>query len=661
MPRLLWLAVCALAALNLVAGAPGDELFRSGLWFDVASNAQFPDIDLEGLARAERERDLTLGANDRIGLVAQQLLSGGSANAVKGANSTNKRPNIIFILTDDLDQTMGSVRHLKAVQEHLVKGGTSFENHMVSQAICCPSRVSILRGQYSHNTNFTSINPPFGGYERFLDLGLHKSYLPLWMRDAGYQTAFIGKFINGFGLRNFFRVPPGWDAWEPLVLPWLYDYSQPVFSRDGSIPRVYPNLHQTDVLAAKTYAMIRDALNPKRGNDKPLFFYVAPMAPHSAVSMPKINTPFTPMNNPEYRALNFQKMVGRVSAPIPNPKYAYEYSELHVPRDIPSFNHGPDPKKPSWLKNIPVQDQAHVDNMDFWYRQRVRSVQSVDEMVQGIVDLLTELRELDNTYIFLTSDNGFHLGQWGLGAGKMTGYDSDIRVPMFVRGPGVKKNHKVHEPSTHHDVAPTILKLAGGPLYEQFDGKPMPVKDDIQTVSTEAHAVEFWDNAVREDAGIIVPKNNYKGIRLLNKFGDSFYYSVWCTGEREFYNMTTDPHQMRNAIDEAPQHLLDRLDGLMSVLKSCVGITCRHPWNVLHPDGSVENIRDAMSSAYDEKYARMEKPRFTRCVEGYIPDSETPVPPKSPVFLGQNVKVESYFDWGRRTNIGKKGPVEAKG
>src|SRR5215210_5578953 len=119
------------------------------------------------------------------------------------------RPNIILILTDDLDAKPESISRMPNLQRYLVDRGTTFDSAFVSDALCCPSRATILRGQYPHNHRVLTNKPPLGGEERFTELGLEDSTGATWLHSEGYSTVMLGKYLNGFVP----PVPPGWDLW----------------------------------------------------------------------------------------------------------------------------------------------------------------------------------------------------------------------------------------------------------------------------------------------------------------------------------------------------------------------------------------------------------------------------------------------------------------
>ena len=161
-------------------------------------------------------------------------------------------------------------------------------------------------------------------------------------------------------------------------------------------------------------------------------------------------------------------------------------------------------------------------------------------MIEKLIKKLDDADVLDNTYVFFTTDNGFHISQYRLHPGKECGYDTDIRVPLFVRGPGVARNQSLNIVSSHTDLAPTLLSIAGA-TRDNFDGLPIPLTGEIDSSARGEHVnVEFWGVGLPEgkfgaDTGYY-PNNTYKALRLVGQ-GYSLYYSVWCTGEREYYDL----------------------------------------------------------------------------------------------------------------------------
>lgn len=118
--------------------------------------------------------------------------------------------------------------------------------------------------------------------------------------------------------------------------------------------------------------------------------------------------------------------------------------------------------------------------------------------MDGLITRLEESNQADNTYIIYTSDNGYHIGQHRLHPGKECGYEEDIRVPLFIRGPGVPEGREEDAVTTHVDLAPSIFELAGIPLREDFDGTPIPAVSESVSTRHEHVTVEYWGFAALE-------------------------------------------------------------------------------------------------------------------------------------------------------------------
>ncbi|GAA5799922.1 hypothetical protein HPULCUR_005343 [Helicostylum pulchrum] len=522
-----------------------------------------------------------------------------------------KKPNIIFIFTDDQDHKMDSLQYMPNVQKYLVNEGTIYENHYATIAVCCPSRVGLLRGQYAHNTNITDVSPPYGGYERFNTLKLGEDYLPVWLQKSGYNTNYIGKLMNQYSVNNYNNpIPRGFNYQEQLVDPYTYIYNSAVFSVNGEPPVYYKDAYQTDVIHAKT----RAALKRVQAQEDPFFLWVSPMAPHGQFEIGKGGSMKT-------------------SDPIPAARHAHLFKDVKIPR-TPHFNPDQQVKTASYWKTLEKLNATMVEEFDETYRNRLRALQSVDEIVGTIFEELEKSGELDNTFVFYSADNGYHLGQHRAFPGKCTNLEEDINVPLLVRGPGIGKGKKSQVVSAHHDLAPTFVALAGGDEHvpSWVDGGVIPLTKALQKhrkpVSKESFSVEFWGlDLLAENyanANVIGP-NTYKTLRVISQ-DYNYVYSIWCTGEHEFYDLKNDPYAMKNLYTGATNQLVNRLDALLVVLKSCRAETCRDPWRILHPDDKhVKTLRDALHKKYDIHYTQFRKVQFEECLGYYQVTNEAPV------------------------------------
>jgi arylsulfatase A-like enzyme len=134
----------------------------------------------------------------------QQLLRKAASDYLSnGTLSNGARPNVVFILTDDQDAHLESLRYMPFVKKHLIDKGTHFKKHYCTTAICCPSRVTIWTGQLAHNTNVTDVRAPYGGYPKFVSQGYNSAYLPVWLEYAGYNSYYTGKLFNAHSVTTY--------------------------------------------------------------------------------------------------------------------------------------------------------------------------------------------------------------------------------------------------------------------------------------------------------------------------------------------------------------------------------------------------------------------------------------------------------------------------
>lgn len=299
------------------------------------------------------------------------------------------------------------------------------------------------------------------------------------------------------------------------------------------------------------------------------------------------------------------------------------------------------------MAELPRQSEENIAYNDHFYRQRLRALQAVDELVDGLFERLHKYDLLDNTYIFYSTDNGYTIGQHRRQPGKESGFEEDINIPLIVRGPGVAEGKVSSLVTTHTDLAPTFLSLIGASLDHELDGTPIPVHDAALVAAAkeknwhEHVNVEYWGLAVFEGQyGGNAPfwNNTYKGLRVIGKDYD-LYYSVWCNNEHQLYDLKTDPYELDNLLSSSSKassaartllnvpltKVVSRLDSLLFVLKSCKGDACRKPWEALHPGGQVQSLKDALDREYDFFYEEEQvRIKYNRCEQGYIIDAEGP-------------------------------------
>jgi N-acetylglucosamine-6-sulfatase len=445
---------------------------------------------------------------------------------VEEAQATT-RPNIILILADDLD--VESASHMPNLQSLLVDQGTEFSNAFVSYSVCCPSRASILRGQYAHNHGVLHNDTPGGGFKKFHNVGDEKSTIATWLEGGDYRTVLLGKYFNGYGSKTDSEryVPPGWGEWYAKLDAGYYDYQ---LNENGRVVS-YGDRKQdyyTDVLAGKARKYVRSASD----DSSPFFMYLAPATPHG---------PFEPA--PRHRGANLN---------VETPK-------------LPSFDEADVSDKPTWVRRLPRLGSADEKKINETYAKRLRMLLSLDEMVAGLIEELRATGQLENTYIFFTSDNGFHLGEHRLSLTKKTPYEEALRVPLLVRGPGVPAGGSVDQMTLNTDFAPTFADLARVPAAEFVDGRSL-------TPLLDGTSPETWRSAFLLESWPSPDSRNltYTGIRT-----ETYKYIEHASGARELYDLQDDPYELDSIPPSAEPALIANLKARLAALKACSEQSCR--------------------------------------------------------------------------------------
>ncbi|OJJ32243.1 hypothetical protein ASPWEDRAFT_139929 [Aspergillus wentii DTO 134E9] len=529
------------------------------------------------------------------------------AIAASGSRNETAKPNFIVIVTDDQDLRMNSLDYMPRAKKYLTDEGTFFNHHYATVALCCPARASLWTGKAAHNTNITNLGPPYGGFKKFIDEGYNEKWLPVWMKNGGYETYFTGKLMNGHDTKNYDLQLKnmGLTGHDFFIEPGTYQYWNTTVQHNLDKPKSYPGEFATDLLANKSMKWIDDAVK----KEKPFFLAMNPVNPHG----------------------NYDYKTGKFTPPLPKDKYKNAFPDAKVPRNV-SFN--PDqPSGASWIRELRQLNSSVIEENDEFYRARLQALQSIDDLIETAIETLKKHNILDNTYIIYTSDNGFHISQHRLTPGKRCPYEEDVNVPLIIRGPGIPKGQTSDLVTSHLDIAPSIVKWAGAKGPGDFDGAAIPK-------SGKADPNEPWEHVEVEHWGTVSAKqyvalrnrvNTYKAVRVIGK-GYNIFYSVWCEGDHEVYDMTNDPHQMKNLYNSTSKILntpmskvQHRLDALTLVLKACKGRTCQKPWEALHPDGKVKTLVEALDSKYDSFYKNQHRVSFDHCALGYIVANELPI------------------------------------
>jgi len=443
-------------------------------------------------------------------------------------NTSSAQPNIVFILVDDMRK--GDLGYMPKTKTLLQKTGMTFENAFVSNPICCPSRATIMRGQYAHNTQvWSNVDSSTGGLRAYRERGYEDDNVATTLKAAGYRTALIGKYLNHYQEPTKSR---GWDEWFATLDPTTYNYFNYDVSNNGTVTHFgsRESDYKTDVLSRQTQSFIGTSVT----RPEPFFAYVAPVAPHLPAR--------------------------------PAPRHEHAYDGIEGPR-LRSFDERNVSDKPSWIRNQPRLTAAQIADIDTRHERRVESLQAVDDLVEGVVDTLNKPAPdgtipLDNTYVFFTSDNGFFHGEHRITWEKYRPYEEDIRVPLLVRGPGIEASSTTRKLALNIDYLPTFAELANTTAPTYVDGRSLAgVLDGSATAWRHAILIEG------PQYNIVPP---YSAIRTLDANSQQKYVEYKGTSQREMYYLGADPRELDNkSIPPAG------LDARLDALRVCKGDTCR--------------------------------------------------------------------------------------
>ncbi|KXZ51604.1 hypothetical protein GPECTOR_12g568 [Gonium pectorale] len=525
-------------------------------------------------------------------------------------------------MVDDQDYLLNSTsrQFMPKLHQYIGDAGLHLNNFIVTSSLCCPSRVSLLTGRYTHNHNVTSNQAPQGGWGKFQSLGLDNDWLPTWLRPLGYRTYFTGKFINLFDVApgDTRNCPKGWDMFDPLTDKSVYDYVNYDFMPQCAKLDTFRNAYQTDTITERSVNYIDQAVD----SGAPFYLQINPAACHTAC----------PKGSDEG---------GTCVPPVPAPKYFGAFEGVSAPR-LENFG-VPLPN----ILNIGSDGDTNPKGIDRHYQRRLESMLSVDDMIETLVKKLESRGVLDNTYVIYVSDNGYHLGNHGLDKGKTLPYEEDVRVPFYMRGPGVPAGIVHPYMATMVDVTSTLVALAGGSPPDRLDGVPLPLERILPGAVPRAGyplangtlrqmlPLEMWINSLSKS----IDKKDYRSVRICTSYtlNDSlpstcWKYTIWCvwptsTNYRELFDLSSDPAEVRNMMPIQPSNprardlgrLVNRLDALLQVMGYCKGATCRRPWARLHPDGRVDSLEAAMDPAYDAKYVSYTRYAWKSCQQYYDP------------------------------------------
>lgn len=427
------------------------------------------------------------------------------------------RPNFVVVLVDDMRKD--ELRWMPRTRQLLQSQGRTYLNALSPHPLCCPARAELLTGEYAQNNGVRHNSGPHGGFDA---LRGKANTVARWLRDRGYRTGFVGKYLNGYTSAD--GRQGGWSQWHPLV-GGLYDYRH--FRFYGEPWR--SNDYVTTRISDRTVQMVKDF----HASGRPFLIMANHIAPHQR-STPQGT--FNPVVQDRYRTL------------YPN--------AVNPARAKPSFNEADVSDKPRWIRQLPFASPVKMQSL---FLARIRSLKSVDNAVGRLVDTLAKTGELSHTYIFFTSDNGFSLGEhrWTT---KDRILDEDLRVPLLVRGPGFTPGSRDDRLTTLLDVPVTIAGLAGAAPERTVDGLSMARATTRDTILVQhGGSPEATNGTQWAWRGVFTARYTY-AVNTVNP------------AEKTLYDRQSDPFELQNlATDPRYADILSALNSRYVALASCSG------------------------------------------------------------------------------------------
>ena len=508
--------------------------------------------------------------------VALLLIAGGALLA-REAQGAPSQKNVVFILADDMTSSELSV--MPNVQSLLAAQGTSFNEAYVSFPLCCPSRATMLTGQYMHNHGVHGNDAPNGGWPKFRPD--EASDLAVELQNEGYYNVHIGKYLNGYAPTDgILPVPDGWSEWYGKVSEDALYFNYQLIEKTGpsATPHItfygdQPNDYQTDVFSDRAVNFVND----HAVGNQPFWLNLWFNSPHG---------PF----DPAPRDLN--RLAG---TPLPK---------------LPAFNEKDISDKPKWLRRQVRKrlSKRRVQEIATERRHQEEQLISLDESVGELVQSLKDKGILDDTYIIFASDNGIFRGEHRIASGKFLPYDPASRVPLIIRGPGIPAGGVSNELVWNGDIPQTILQIASGSQNAFADGRSLlPYADDPALRSTRpillegdtgpgdtgTEAAQSSSAQAREarihlagKRGVSNLEQETDAIKSADQTNhapafrsirtDRYEYTVYANGQTELYDMLNDPAQL-NSLATNPRYRFVRkwLYDALIPLSGCAGASFR--------------------------------------------------------------------------------------
>lgn len=447
---------------------------------------------------------------------------------------TVEQPNIVVLVLDDADRRLLlTAPHINSI---VGDRGADFPWFYATQSQCCPARASLWTGEYVHNHGIRANTAKRGGgYAGFRESHEDRSIVRV-MKEQGYQTGYFGKYFNRYGptTDTELHVPPHWDRWTGLfvtdegeVFP-RYDYR---FNMDGQIESRgnHPAVYVDRVVGSHARRWLGHVLT----RPDPVFAVVSPLGVH-----------------------------GHLRDDTDPPAYANAFGGAAPPAlQHESFDEADVSDKPAYIRSLPRIGSGKRAAIIDRYRHRLRQLHEIDDLLERLRTTIRNRGELGNTYLIVTSDNGWMQGQHRLPLAKLVPYDESVRMPLLVRGPGVVPR-KVPGVATFADLYATLGDIAGVADPDLRDGRSLLPALRGGEIERDAVLIEnLMDNSVQAPNFAALVTRRWK-------------FVDYDTGEQELYALQKDPREVDNRADRRPDKV-EELSSWLEELRTCEGDTCR--------------------------------------------------------------------------------------
>ena len=354
-----------------------------------------------------------------------------------------RRPNVLLIMADDhapaAFSTYGSRLNRTPNLDRIAAKGLRLDRCFCTNAICTPARASVHTGKYSHVTGIKTLNDVIDQTQ--------ETTVGMLLHDAGYQTAFVGKWHLGHGGQS---DPAGYDFWS--VLPGQGKYLDPELTEMGET--ITESGYVTDILTDKAINWLS-----QRDAQRPFFLVCAHKAPHDPFQPhPKHRDLYADERIPEPATFHDGYENRAAAASMATEQVALMHRKNHLPDPVPA-GLSPEEQK-AW-------------NYQSFIRNYLRCVASIDENVGRVLDFLDENQLAEDTIVIYTSDHGFFLGDHGW-YDKRFMYEESIRIPFLMRYPrAIQAGTTSERIALNVDFAPTILDYAGEAVPQEMQGRSL--------------------------------------------------------------------------------------------------------------------------------------------------------------------------------------------